>query len=168
MRSKVASRQHKLGLNPKASLSKYQKASALTREVNPFLHQLKISKKDKQSEKSTEFLLKLNVPGNLSNSISKSALRRKKRKVKLQLGGNIEDLLTVLPEETLNPVKLETQTVKKVLNHLPNPQSSLKGARKVEQLEKQRFGLIMTDKTYQASPFEALRETIKANMEKFL
>lgn len=173
----MAAKQNKQSLDNRASLSKYQKPSTLSQDANPFLHLLKVTKKEKQNEKSNDFLTKLNsksLSSNLSNNISKSAIRRRKRKLKSQLGTNIGDLLTTLPEETesvpsiqsSNPFATQFVEQKKILDHLPNPRTSLKGARKVEQLEKLRFGLILTDKSYQNSPFESLRETIKSNLER--
>ncbi|ODV93113.1 hypothetical protein PACTADRAFT_5343, partial [Pachysolen tannophilus NRRL Y-2460] len=95
-----------------------------------------------------------------------------------QLGAKMEDLLDNLPSEAANnnfnvdnnnnhssgndrPRYVQE---KKQLNHAPNPHKSLRGARKVEQIEKQRFAAVFTDKNYQQSPFEALRQSMENNL----
>ncbi|SCU89872.1 LAME_0E05952g1_1 [Lachancea meyersii CBS 8951] len=96
-------------LRTKAALRLGQSKSAIENEptepVNlpedpkAFLHQARESKKDKMLNKSQSFLSKLQEKTSLNGAISKSALRRRKRKMRDQLKPRMEDLLISLEQD---------------------------------------------------------------------
>lgn len=76
-------------------------ASVLGEDPKAFLHQSKESKKDKMSQKHSMFLERLrekNMAGEFSG-ISKSAIRRRKRKMRDELKPKMHDLLTSLEND---------------------------------------------------------------------
>ncbi|GME78875.1 unnamed protein product [Ambrosiozyma monospora] len=117
-------------------------------------------------------LLDPNQPG-----ISKSAIRRRRRKQRDQLKPKLDDLLDAL-QSTVTPTDTDTQmatgsnddqitSTKVKLSHKPNPNASLKGAKKVEIEEGKRFGLVLKDPSFKASPFSALKDAILKNSDKY-
>ncbi|KAG7924612.1 hypothetical protein KL925_005232 [Ogataea polymorpha] len=86
--------------------------------------------------------------------VSKSALRRRKRKMKEQLKPKLEDLAQVLEEVPA------TATHSK-LDHTPNPHK--RGAKIVEKVEIKRFGAVLKDEQFRKSPFDALKRAIANN-----
>ncbi|SCU82148.1 LADA_0C03312g1_1 [Lachancea dasiensis] len=71
----------------------------LPEDPKAYLHQARESKKDKLLSKSQSFLAKLQEKSSLNGAISKSALRRRKRKIRDQLKPRMEDLLVSLEED---------------------------------------------------------------------
>ncbi|SCV04452.1 LANO_0G10286g1_1 [Lachancea nothofagi CBS 11611] len=71
----------------------------LPEDPKAFLHQARESKKDKILSKSQSFLSKLHERTSLNGAISKSALRRRKRKQRDQLKPRMEDLLVSLEQD---------------------------------------------------------------------
>ncbi|GME69744.1 unnamed protein product [[Candida] boidinii] len=157
----------------------------------PFLKQSRITKFEKSEIKSNIFKQKLNIidiqktnrkylsdpkqPG-----ISKSAVRRRKRKLKEQLNTKLDDLKDIL-DDSMNITEdngknnstpfqnngdgVSTNPFK--LDHTPNPHTSLKGAKKIEKDEIRRFGLILNDTGFRENPFVSLKEAIKSNVSKY-
>ncbi|KAH3667140.1 hypothetical protein OGAPHI_002789 [Ogataea philodendri] len=82
--------------------------------------------------------------------LAKSSLRRQKRKLRDQLKPKLEELATALDVPD-----------KPKLDHTPNAHK--RGARAVEKGEIQRFGLVLKDKTFRSSPFDALKRAIAAS-----
>lgn len=137
---------------------------------NPLLKLLKISKKEKQQTKSNNFVQKLTnkVTFNTSNSISKSSLRRRKRKEKEELKPKMNELLLNLPEETTKLVdntKTNTfiKTSKQNLNR-PNPQK-ITGQRAIFAQESKSFTNVLKNTQFKSSPFDALKNAIKQNLD---
>lgn len=107
--------------------------------------------------------------------ISKSAIRRRKRKLREQLAAKLGDLKNVL-DETVKVEKGEKQAdetellkatdesiSRKKLDHRPNPQTK-RGLKKVQQEEEQRFSAVLKEKSFQENPFKSLKESILKNM----
>jgi ribosome biogenesis protein SLX9 len=136
-----------------------QTGEDLPEDPQAFLHAYKETKKEKLQSKRQNLLTKLTS----DSAISKSSLRRRKRKEKQELKPKMEELLTTLEEsigDTINVVDSAQFLEKKHAHaHAPNTRTK-KGLQKVESQERQRFGLILKDQTFQKSPFEALRESI--------
>jgi ribosome biogenesis protein SLX9 len=134
-----------------------QTGEDLPEDPQAFLHAYKETKKEKLQSKRQNLLTKLTT----DSAISKSSLRRRKRKEKQELKPKMEELLTTLEEsigDTINVVD-SAQFLEKKHAHAPNTRTK-KGLQRVESQERQRFGLILKDQTFQKSPFEALRESI--------
>lgn len=134
---------------------------------------LKTTKKEKQTAKSNQFSEKVlsKVTFNLSGGVSKSALRRRKRKEKEQLKPKLDDLLLSLPE-TVNVVAPlgKTKEVKYVKDtskeaNQPNPQKHT-GHTKLLEAENKRFNQVLTNSEFKKSPFALLQQTISQNMGK--
>ncbi|KAG7874414.1 hypothetical protein KL938_005029 [Ogataea parapolymorpha] len=86
--------------------------------------------------------------------VSKSALRRRKRKMKEQLKPKLEDLAQALEE-----VPATAPQPKR--DHTPNPHK--RGAKIVEKVEIQRFGAVLKNEQFRKSPFDALKRVIANN-----
>ena len=135
----------------------------------------KATKKQKQQEKSDQFINKLanKVTFNINGGISKSSLRRRKRKEKEQLKPKMQDLLLSLPagedlESKLTKVSKastnEYVDVKKKNNHnAPNP-TKITGHKKIMIEEHKNFGNVLKNPEFRKSPFDALKSAIKQNM----
>lgn len=138
---------------------------------NPLLKLLQTSKKEKQKIKSNDFTERILAKSsfNLSGGISKSSLRRRKRKAKENLKPKMDDLLLSLPQETLNLVDTkETQSfiaAKKKEANKPNP-TKQGGHAKLLQMENKHFNRVLTDKQFKASPFDALKLAIQQNLQR--
>lgn len=137
--------------------SQNEPQNELPADPKHFLHAYKPTKKEKVDLKHTKLITKLTEGG-----ISKSALRRRKRKAKEELVPKMQDLLTSLDanvnlvdsKETLNSVE-----AKKKNKNLPNPLKQ-SGSKIINNQEKQRFGAVLKDSNFKKSPFSSLRESI--------
>lgn len=98
LRSKAASR---LGNVVKVDDSK--PTTELPEDPKAFLHQFKETKKEKHSNKQNDFLSKIKQNSGKLNpefeGISKSSVRRRKRKMRDNLKPKLDDLLTSLQQE---------------------------------------------------------------------
>ncbi|OBA23828.1 hypothetical protein METBIDRAFT_76774 [Metschnikowia bicuspidata var. bicuspidata NRRL YB-4993] len=150
-----------------------QEPSQEAHDENPYLKLLKVSKKEKQQAKTNSFNERLasKVTFNLSGGVSKSALRRRKRKEKEQLKPKMDDLLSSLPEATVNIVDSSVAKKKAFVkgvsvkpSNLPNPQKH-SGHTKLLEVENQRFSQVLQDKQFQQSPFAALRQAISQSKQ---
>lgn len=129
-----------------------------TPDPKAFLHQARLTKKEKQQNKSHEFMTKIgggHIDGD-GGPISKSALRRRKRKANQSLKPKLSDLVDALPDTEPTIEFIESKPTNK-----PNPKKSRKGASKVENEEKARFAEILKEKNFRQSPFLALRQAIQ-------
>ncbi|CEP61545.1 Slx9p LALA0_S03e05248g [Lachancea lanzarotensis] len=162
----------------------------LPEDPKAFLHQARESKKDKILNKSQSFLSKLHDNSALSGSISKSALRRRKRKTRDQLKPRMEDLLVSLEQDGVENATSDLANsaqeqdsmappAKKVtrISRAPIPQAEAgsvlirknepsmrnqRGAKQLTGKEIDRFQSVLKNKQFQQSPFAALKEVIKA------
>lgn len=98
LRGKVAAR---LGSKPlDISILAQGPNVELPEDPKAFLHQYKESKKEKQMNKQNTFISKIRQSSNTEFSgISKSSIRRRKRKLRDSLKPRMEDLLTSLEQE---------------------------------------------------------------------
>lgn len=141
-----------------------QSGESLPEDPQAFLHQYKETKQQKLLNKRQTLLSKLGT----ESSISKSSLRRRKRKEKQELKPKMEELLTS-PEESMGDAinvvdsKQYVQAKKKSAN-APSTRTK-KGLQKVEQQERKLFGMILKDQQFKKSPFEALRESISNRLK---
>lgn len=172
----------KIGLRAKASKApslaakiaahKTELAAQPEYHENPLLKLLKSTKKEKQQSKTKAFNEKLlqKVTFNLSGNVSKSARRRRARKEKEQLKPKMDDLLTSLPQETVNIVSSTNisngkfvKDKEKANDHKPKA-SKQKGHQKLMQTEKTRFSQVLNNQEFKKSPFAALRQAIGNNL----
>lgn len=128
-----------------------------------------MSKKDKQQEKSNTFAQKIEVNLNTSGGISKSALRRRKRKAKEELKPKMNELLMSLDEPTNKNVKIvekaEFIESSKAKKNLPNA-AKRTGHSKILSQENKNFNSVLQNPGFRASPFNALKEAIAQNLGK--
>lgn len=141
-----------------------QSVETLAEDPQAFLHKYKETKQQKLLNKRQTLLTKLSS----DSSISKSSLRRRKRKEKQELKPKMEELLTSLEEslgETINVVdsKQYVQAREKQAN-APSTRTK-RGLQKVEQQERKLFGMVLKDEQFKKSPFEALRESISNRLK---
>lgn len=136
---------------------------------NPLLKLLQITKKEKQLNKSKDFNTKLQqkVTFNISGGISKSSARRQKRKAKQELKPKMDDLLLALESTTTTTTTTSTtpeyvKPSKKQLN-LPNANKQ-SGHAKIMKNEYKNFNKLLLDNSFRASPFAALKDTIRHNL----
>lgn len=130
---------------------------------NPFLKLLTMSKKDKQHEKSTTFH-NLIALSNLSG-ISKSALRRRKRKAREQLKPQMNDLLSTIAAEVPRNDD-EPKFIAPTKGHDNAPNAVKRSGRKaIMHQEHEKFNHVLQNPSFKSSPFAALRETIANNMK---
>ncbi|KAK6464068.1 ribosome biogenesis protein SLX9 [Scheffersomyces coipomensis] len=162
--------------NKKASLA--NKISEFKHEVqdgsesfheNPMLKLSKITKREKQQSKSDAFNRRLSnkITFNTSNSISKSSLRRQKKKAKEELKPKMNELLLSLPS-TSGVVKGKNEDekafiAKKSLNK-PNANKRT-GHQRILIQENKNFKNVLTNSEFKASPFSALKNVIQQNLQ---
>ncbi|EGW33122.1 uncharacterized protein SPAPADRAFT_60434 [Spathaspora passalidarum NRRL Y-27907] len=140
----------------------------------------KTSKKEKQQTKSNNFTAKLmnKVTFNTSNNLSKSALRRKKRREKEQLKPKMDELFSSLPETSTN-TDITNNTTTKIVTassgegfikssksnlNKPNPSKS-SGFKQILKDEHKNFNNVLKNPQFRTSPFDALRNAIQQNMK---
>ncbi|AAS52365.1 AEL319Cp [Eremothecium gossypii ATCC 10895] len=178
-------------LRAKAMRQRRNSSEAMeTEELPPdpkaFLHQLRESKREKQLNRSQSFLNRLrDQAGN--GGISKSALRRRKKRMKEELKPRMEDLLTSLKEEGvleedesgelaavtgvtaitasngysgLHDTAEACGTVR-IRKNEPSIRTQ-RGAKLLTTKEQERFTKVISNERFRSSPFETLREIIKS------
>lgn len=182
LRNKAASR-----LSKPEEFDSTEVVSLLPPDPKAFLHQPRESKKEKVLNKSQSFVSKIKDQASLNNSgISKSSLRRRKRKLRDDLKPKMQDLLTSLQKEGVmeeikdqseqneqrqnvtnftasnNPFHLESKESGsvRIKKNEPNIKNQ-KGAKALAQNETARFQQVLKNQSFQQSPFSALREVIK-------
>ncbi|ODV64071.1 Slx9p ASCRUDRAFT_68097 [Ascoidea rubescens DSM 1968] len=160
-----------------------------------FLHLINTdTKKEKQLMKSSKFLskftednIKKNPDPNLNQAvdsnligISKSSLRRRKRKLRENLKPKLSDLLDSLNSieddnnsakqpnkinknsNNIQNVKIEKKGyINKQLNkNQPNPHKSLNSFKIISKMENSNFIKVLNDESFKANPFQAIRDKI--------
>ncbi|CAN6670737.1 hypothetical protein TRVA0_043S00826 [Trichomonascus vanleenenianus] len=124
----------------------------------PFLKQQRTTKKEKRDLKTSSFKQRLQD----SHGISKSSVRRRKRKEKNTLtGGNLENLLATLPE-------IQEKTGKFIAVKVPqlDPKKSARNNEKVFKSEVDQFDKVWKNQEFRANPLAALRRHVNATIEK--
>ncbi|CAR27465.1 hypothetical protein ZYGR_0I07400 [Zygosaccharomyces rouxii] len=137
-----------------------------------FLHQYKESKKDKNLSRQQMFLDQIKQKNGTDPSfagISKSAMRRRKRKLRDDLKPKMGELLTSLgQEEDLKEQfednfkeegVVEPEPQKKRKNE-PNIRNQ-KGAKALSVQESERMKQVLSNSSFQQNTFSALRDVIK-------
>lgn len=137
-----------------------QGAEGLPEDPQAFLHAYKETKLQKMTNKHQGLMSKLSA-----STISKSSLRRQKRREKDDLKPKMHDLLDSL-EGTMDTVNVVEKPIfiEKKKAHLPSTRTK-KGLHKVEEQERARFGAVLKDQHFKKSPFEALRESIALRLQ---
>lgn len=156
----------------------------------PFLHQPRESKKDKQNTKQQTFLNNILAKAGGKDEfagISKSAVRRRKRKMRGELKPKMGDLLTSLgqEEDLKDHVGMEVgnaeaqRKVTKVVpadSHEPAQAAAgrkknepnirnQKGAKALSVRETARINSVLTNASFRQNPFGALRDVIKMQQD---
>ncbi|EGV64657.1 hypothetical protein CANTEDRAFT_120456 [Yamadazyma tenuis ATCC 10573] len=127
-------------------------------DENPFLKLSSITKKEKQHQKTKSFTQRL---ATTSSSVSKSALRRRKRKVKEALKPKMEELFETLPEVTRDQ---QTGFVPSDTPHANEPNARKKtGHQVIFKREHENFNHILQNKQFRTSPFATLKQSIQEN-----
>lgn len=156
--------------------SRIAKKGKETKSKEALLLRLKMQKRAESSEVGTKSkILDPRQPG-----ISKSAVRRRKRKLKEQLTAKLSDLKSVL-DETMEVERRQENTAleditagekegleaisRRKLDHRPNP-STVRGSALVEKSESRRFKAILKEQEFKQSPFASLRTSIMNNISK--
>ncbi|BAO39802.1 Ribosome biogenesis protein SLX9 [Kluyveromyces marxianus] len=161
--------------------------SELPPDPKAFLHQHRETKKEKLQAKSENFISRITEQNKNMSGISKSSLRRRKRKMRDELKPKMDDLLNSLQqegvlddEETTPGNKEEVVSVTKVTKSAaygsvtanstavkgqlrknePNIKNQ-KGAKLLAKQESKRFNEVLANEAFQKSPFEALKEAIR-------
>ncbi|KAI5959633.1 SLX9 [Candida pseudojiufengensis] len=183
--------QRKSQLSSKISEFKEAQLSHIPRSetkpnLNPLLKLAKTTKKQKQAEKSDKFIKTLvnKVTFNTSGNISKSSLRRQKKKEKEQLKPKMNELLNNLPinNDILNTDQNTKPKVTKIVNksltndnkqflddrksnlNKPNPIKAT-GHKQIMKEESKNFYDVLKNPQFRSSPFDALKSAIKQNMD---
>ncbi|SCU96716.1 LAMI_0F07492g1_1 [Lachancea mirantina] len=155
-------------------------AMHMDEDPRAFLHQAKESKRDKSEQKSQQFLARIKE-SSLGAGISKSSLRRRKRKLRDRLKPRMDDLLVSLEQEVDiagNDGKEENK--RKQVNVIGGPKTEgnssglkknqpsirkQKGAKLLNTREADRFQTVLHNVQFQQSPFATLKEVIKMRSE---
>lgn len=153
-------------------ISEFKETTDAEYHENPFLKLLKISKKEKQHNKSVNFTNSLadKVTFNTSNGVSKSALRRRKRKEKDVLKPKMDELLTSLPDfQTTIQTKIQTpqpkEFVKSTKTNLNKPNAhKTTGHNIILKQENKNFSNVLKNPEFKQSPFSALKAAIQQNL----
>lgn len=160
----------KSSLVDKISQFRQEGETSEPRHENPLLRLLKETKKEKSREKSKDFTERLmkKTTFNLSLGVSKSALRRQKRKEREQLKPRMEDMLSSLPMDELEAAseRGKAQFVEKKPKRInePNPQKQ-GGHAKLLDTENTRFNRILRDEQFKETPFATLKQAIARNLQ---
>ncbi|CDK26621.1 unnamed protein product [Kuraishia capsulata CBS 1993] len=168
LRAKSTRAQKTLKPSSAATASKSEQIQELIQEG---LEKEKAEKKgSKASTKSVSLKERLaSLKGHEHNdSISKSAIRRRKRKEKAQLAGSkLDDLLVALPEELPeNPEdSISFVANKPKINHTPNAHSSQRGAAKIEAFERGRFQNALKTQGFANGTFASMKDAIRQNLK---
>lgn len=192
LRNKAAARLGGSVLSPDAATAP---VLDLPEDPKAFLHQYKETKREKQTNKQTDFLSKIRQGSGRSDpafeGISKSSVRRRKRKMRDNLKPRLDDLLVSLQkEEDLNEFTKEpedaaapstnpfapktdaphikvTRIVEKIepgsvkIKRNEPNIRNQKGAKMLAVKERQRFNEVLTNQVFQQNSFSALRDIIK-------
>lgn len=143
-----------------------------TSNFNPLLKLAQISKKDKQIAKTRTFNEKLlgKVTFNTSNKLSKSVIRRKKRKEREQLKPQMDELLTSLPMDEfvdIEPQNAEPEYIEAERKNTNAPNANKQSGRRfILKQEHENFNQVLSSTQFRSSPFAALKDAIKHNMNK--
>lgn len=121
------------------------------RHENPFLKLSKVLKKDKQQERSHTFTRKVGA----ASAISKSALRRRKRRARDELKPQMAELLTTLEETPAVSAKPANRNQPNAAKHT--------GHRRILEQEGKNFSAVLQSPHFRATPFEALKAAIAKN-----
>lgn len=128
----------------------------------PFLNQLRQSKRDKLAAKSSGF--KSKVMG--AQGVSKSTLRRQKRRAREDLAGSkMDELLSALPDDGEGDVAGETTRVLKpeyiaaARKNAPSVMNK-RGKAKVLQQETQHYRLVLASSSFRKDPFAAVKAAL--------
>lgn len=121
------------------------------------------------SIKSNSVLPTLNDPN--QPGISKSAIRRRKRKLRDQLRPKLtEDLLDALTESTSTTISKNEDGVEEILikekvrlNHTPNPLNK-RGEMALYKIENEQFKQVLKNKELRTGGLSALRNSILSNI----
>lgn len=142
---------------------------------NPFLKLLTVAKKDKQASRSSNFTQRvITKAADNGMGISKSALRRRKRKAREQLKPKMDDLLASLSEPTTTIVDSDAVKAHATDDHSYISQNKNKnqpnitkqsGHRIIMNDERKNFTSLLRDSQFRSSPFAALKDAI-ANKNK--
>lgn len=136
-----------------------------------FLHQSKESKKDKTLERQQMFLDQIKYKNGVDPNfagISKSAIRRRKRKMRDDLKPKMGELLTSLDQEDDLKEQLKEEFTEGVVE--PEPQKkrknepnirNQKGAKALSIQESERMKQVLSNSSFQQNTFSALRDVIK-------
>lgn len=154
-------------------ISEFKETTDPEYHENPFLKLLKISKKEKQHNKSVNFTNSLTdkVTFNTSNGVSKSSLRRRKRKDKDVLKPKMDELLTSLPDFKTTTIKTSIVTpkakefVKSTKENLNKPNANkTTGHNIILKQEYKNFSNVLKNPEFKKSPFSALKAAIQQNL----
>lgn len=155
----------------------------------------RIAKKEREIKSKDALLLKLKIQKGAKSpavqpksksldprqpGISKSAVRRRKRKLKEQLTAKLSDLKSVL-DETVEAENIQKGIIsgdipagekegleaisRRKLDHRPNP-TTVRGSALVEKSEIRRFKAILKEQNFKKSPFPSLRTSIMNNISR--
>ncbi|KAF6011273.1 hypothetical protein HII13_002630 [Brettanomyces bruxellensis] len=155
----------------------------------------RIAKKEREIKSKDALLLKLKIQKGAKSpavqpksksldprqpGISKSAVRRRKRKLKEQLTAKLSDLKSVL-DETVEAENIQKGIIsgdipagekegleaisRRKLDHRPNP-TTVRGSALVEKSEIRRFKAILKEENFKKSPFASLRTSIMNNISR--
>ncbi|KAH3688711.1 hypothetical protein WICPIJ_000311 [Wickerhamomyces pijperi] len=181
IRTKVAAK------NTKTQESSSTQNYELPPDPKAWLHQEKATKKEKLEQKRSTFITRLNSSNERSN-ISKSSLRRLKRKQKEELLPKMQDLLSTLeatesnttttvndktPSSALNadllasinivPSSQYISSAPKAKKNLPSSRNK-RGVKIIENQERLQFGQVLKDQEFKQKPFTSLKDAIKQRL----
>jgi ribosome biogenesis protein SLX9 len=140
----------------------------------------KIAEKSVKSEESITHSIKSNSISISNNAdlndpkqpgISKSAIRRRKRKLRDQLRPKLtEDLLDALTESTNTTINKKSDGTEEILieekiklNHAPNPLNK-RGEMALYKIENEQFKQVLKNKELRSGGLSALRNSILSNL----
>ncbi|GAV53458.1 hypothetical protein ZYGR_0AI07420 [Zygosaccharomyces rouxii] len=139
-----------------------------------FLHQYKESKRDKNLSRQQMFLNQIKHKNDTDPNfagISKSAIRRRKRKMRDDLKPKMGELLTSLGQEDDLKEQLEENFKEEdVVEPEPQPQRkrknepnirNQKGAKALSVQESERMKQVLSNSSFQQNTFGALRDVIR-------
>lgn len=137
-----------------------------------FLHQHKESKKEKNLSRQQTFLEQIRQRNDLDPNfagISKSAIRRRKRKTRDDLKPKMGELLTSLGQEEDLKEQLEEKPEEREVTVVEEPQKkrknepnikNQKGAKALSIQESERMKQVLSNSSFRQNTFGALRDVI--------
>jgi ribosome biogenesis protein SLX9 len=146
-------------------------ANAIAEQKDKIINKIAEKQLQSQPQGPTTVIKSTSLANTKPVGVSKSALRRRKRKLRDELRPKLtEDLLDALTESTQTTINKGEDGVEEIiipekvkLNHAPNPHNK-RGEMALFKIENEQFKQVLKHESLRKGGLSALRDSILANM----